>query len=119
MMLNKDIAARMCAAARMQPVKKLNFRNREIFIADGFSSIPHITFKRFGVDPLDFPNGAFCTIWFVAKNENFFEVGAPLLFDKFHDPVISHGNKQRARVNKALSEAQTFMLRREKVHLHG
>lgn len=116
MILNKHNTEKMCRGAGLHPTKRERFQDREIYVADGFSERPEFTFKRFGVDPGEFPNGAFCTIWFVAKSESFFELGHPLLFDKFHDPVISPGSKQMARVNKAVQEAQESISRRAQLN---
>lgn len=120
MPLNKAGVEKMCAAAQMTPALRMKmFKGFELFVADGFSPKPEYTYKRFGVEDGDFPNGAYCTIWFLARGEDFFEYGRPMLFDYNHDPWMTLDEKRRARVNKAKEDATVSLQRRIKAANEG
>jgi len=106
-----------CRKAGLQPARRENRNGYDIFIADGFSDKPFPTFKRFGVEKTDFPLGAYCTIWFVAKGEDQFDVGQPLLFERNHDPQYDTKTKRKARINTARREAYGFLETRKRVRL--
>jgi hypothetical protein len=78
-----------------------------------------VTFKRFGASPGEFSFGAYCTIWWLAKGEEYFEVGAPMLYEAFHDSEYDLPTKRLARINSALQEAKTFIGRRKKIASEG
>lgn len=105
----------MIANAGMKPEKKETIGDYEVYIADGYSARPHITYQRFGVEDGEFPWGAYCTIWFIARDENFFEVGAPAIYEAFHDPQYDHPTKKQARINTAMREASGFIKDRKKI----
>jgi hypothetical protein len=116
--VNKDMMERACRKAGMKPEKRETINGREVFIADGFSAIPDITFKRFGVDKGEFPMGAYVTMWWVAKDEKL-DVGRPILFDAFHDVGLSIDDKKRARINRAMVEASKFLKSRKMAKLNA
>lgn len=107
------------AGAQMQPAHKERVGEYEVYVGDGYSFVPHVTYKRFGAEPEDFPCGAFCTIWFVARNEDCFEVGAPALYRTDHNPELDANSKKRARINRAVKDASDFIKYRKKVEREG
>lgn len=113
--LNRRNVERMLADAGMRPEKKMTLGDRELYIADGFAAPAFPKLARFGVTRGEYPFGAYCTIWFLAKGEDFFEVGRPMLFDAFHDPNIPHSSKQDARINTAIKNATDISQRRKVV----
>lgn len=115
MELNKETVERMCRAAGLAPERRETIRGRDVFVCDGFSAKPEVTFKRFGVTPGEFSFGAYCTIFWIAKGEDFFEVGSPMIFDAFHNPEYDIATKKKARINTALREASGFLATRKKV----
>lgn len=110
---------RMCRRAGMTPAERTTYKGREIFVADGFSSVPQHHYKRFGVDPEDFPKGAYCTLWFVGKGEDKLDVGLPLLFKADHNPGMTSATRRTGRINRALTDARAFIDQRELVRLHA
>lgn len=112
--MNRKNVERMLALAGMRPEKKMMLGDRELYVADGFASPAYVKFGRFGAERGEFPFGAYCTIWFLAKGEDYFELGIPMLFDAFHDPSIPNTSRQRARINKAIENAKQFTDRRRK-----
>lgn len=102
-MITKEKMEAMCRKAGMIPEKRINIDGYDVYIADGFSFIPHIAYFKFGVEPGEFPYGAFCTIWFIAKDENL-SVGLPLIFDANHDLNIE--DRKHARINRAIVDAK-------------
>ena len=117
--LTKAIVASMCAKAGMQPAERSKYKGVEIFVADGFSPVPWISYQRFGCERDDFPNGAFCTMWFLVKGEETLDTGLPLLFKHDHDPELTLYDKRRGRINRALVDARAFIDRRNKARLDG
>ena len=116
MKLNRSVVEKMMDAAGLVPEGKLEYRDREIYIADGFAAHPENTFRRFGCEPGEFPFGCYCVMWFIAKGEDFFELGRPMLFDAMHDKdkKWSLPDKRRARINSAIKEAKAHVdLRKE------
>lgn len=118
-MIGKQKIERMCRDAGMIPVKRGTVRGAELFIADGFSAPPHHNYRRFGVEATDFPFGMFATLWWVSKGDEKLDTGQPLFFDAFHNPEYAKADKQRARINSAIKEADTFLQRRKKARLNG
>jgi hypothetical protein len=116
--VKKDVFEKACRAAGIHPVRKEAVKDRNVLIADGFSAVPHVAFRRFGVEQGEFTFGAYCTIWLIEKDDEI-EVGVPLIFDAFHNPEISHDMRQRARINTAMKEAAGFLDRRKKVRADG
>lgn len=100
----------------MRPEKRVRWRDYEIFVADGFSLMPHNAFRRFGIDAHDFPSGMFSTLWWVSKDGDQLDTGQPIFFDALHNPEYSAETKKQARINTALREAEGFLKRREQQH---
>ena len=118
--ITKADMERICRAAAMPPVWRATLDDgREIFIADGFSLPPHRMHRHFGVEPSDFPHGAYATMWWAAKGDEQLDVGAPLYFDVGHDPSIPREAKQRARIDAAIKHATDDMFARRKARLNG
>lgn len=117
-MISKNKIERICRSAGMRPVKRGNIEGAEVFIADGFSLMPHRPFQRFGVEPTEFPAGMYCTLWWVSRGEDKLDIGQPLFFDAFHDRDYSRDDKQRARINAAMKEAGDFLAHRKKKRQH-
>jgi hypothetical protein len=118
--MTKADMERICRAAAMPPVARETLDDgHEIFIADGFSLPPHWMHRHFGIEPTDFPRGAYATIWWAAKGEAGLDVGAPLYFDVGHDPSIPRESKQRARINAAIKDAKDHFARARKARLNG
>lgn len=115
-MISKNKIESMCRNAGMLPVKRGNIKGVEIFIADGFSPPPHIAYRRFGIEPTEFPFGMFATLWWISKGDEKLDIGQPLFFDAFHDTGYSKEDKQRARINAAMKEARLFLDRRKRQH---
>lgn len=108
-MIGKQVMERMCRAAGMMPVKREHIGSAYIFIADGFAARPDVAFQRFGIGPADFPNGCYATMWWCSKSDENLDAGRQLFFEPGHDPEISASNKQRARINRALTDAREFL----------
>lgn len=113
--LKKADMERICRQAAMKPVHRATLEDgREVFIADGFSLPPHYMHRHFGVEPKDFPHGAYATMWWATKGEEDLAIGAPLYFDIGHDPSIPRESKQRARINAAVEHAKKHFARMKK-----
>lgn len=112
--MNKHKIEDICRRAGMVPVKRDNIDGAEVFIADGFSSPPHVTLRRF-LDDKEFPFGCYATLWWVSKGEDKLDTGQPLFFDA----LKADSRSQHARVNTAIKEATLFLRRRKKVRLDG
>ncbi len=113
-MPEKDVMERICRAAGMRPEKRTRHGDYEIFIADGFSLPPHKAYRRFGIEPEDFPMGMYCTLWWTGMSERL-DTGQPLFFDAFHDNQYDQATRKAARINRALKEAQGFLERRKRL----
>lgn len=107
--IGKSKIERMCRAAGVVPVKRATIARREVFIADGFSAMPHVTFQKFDVDWSGFAFGAFATFWWVFENDDKMSLGRPLFFDAMHDPGYSADSKRDMRVRAALADAQEIL----------
>lgn len=105
--MNKNDLERICRNAGMRPEKRESIGDYEVFVADGFSSIPAITMQRFGVEPGQFPNGAYVTLWWLGKGEDLL-VGLPCIFDAHHDLHLPSDARKPARINRAMQDAEKF-----------
>lgn len=105
--ITKDRMEKMCRDAGLVPVARRNVDGFDVLIADGKSAMPAITFKKFGGDDERFAGGCYATFYFIAQGEQQIGIGRPLLFDLFHDPELSHGDKRAARINAAVADART------------
>lgn len=103
----------------MRPEKRARWKDYEIFVADGFSLMPHNAFRRFGVESDEFPAGMYATLWWVSKESDQLDTGQPIFFDALHNPEYSAETKKQARINTALREAEGFLKRREQQHVAG
>lgn len=112
--MDKSKIERICRNSGMAPAKRETIDGAEVFIADGFSPPPHFNFRRFGVEPSEFPFGMFVTLWWVSKGDEKLDVGQPLFFDAFHDKQYTGPDKRRARIATAVNEARSFLDRRRK-----
>jgi len=113
--MNKHKIEDICRRAGMSPAERGNIDGAEVFFADGFSSPPHVNYRRFGVDADEFPFGCFVTLWWVSKGEDKLDTGQPLFFDA----LKSENRSQHARINSAMAAAKLFMSRRKKARLDG
>lgn len=111
--MDKNSIERICRTVGLVPEKRTRVRDAEIFVADGFSTPPHSAFRRFGIEPTDFPGGCFVTLWWISKQDEQLDTGQPLFFDLFHNPEYSGATKKLARINTAMREADGFMKRRK------
>lgn len=112
--MKKDRVEKMTRAAGLVPAGKKSFRQGEIFVADGFHLTPQKTFH--GLDPKDFPLGAYATMWWFTRGEDEFMYGPVIFFEFNHDQDQGwdHDTKKKARVNKAFEEAEGFLIRMER-----
>ena len=78
-MITKSKMEKMCRNAHMDIAARGNVRGHEIFIADGFSMLPGVKFRKFGAEPGDPP--AFVTLWFAVKGEETLDIGRALFFE--------------------------------------
>ena len=108
-MIGKNRIEHICRSAGMKPVHRATIKGHEIFIADGFSIMPHKPFQRFGIGPYDYRSGLYCTLWWASKGDEKLDTGQPLFFDAYHDPSLAKGSKQKARINSALKAAREFI----------
>lgn len=107
--LGKTKIESMCRAAGVLPVDRAQIAGREVFIADGFSLVPEVTFQKFDVEKADFPHGAFATFWWTFENDNKMSSGRPLFFDAFHDRGHSVESKQKMRIASAMKDAKEML----------
>jgi hypothetical protein len=118
-MIGKKHIEQMCRAAGMVPVARVKIDGTEVFIADGFSAIPSISFQKFGIEPEDFPGGCFGTMWWAACREDKLDFGRPMFFDRLHNVELSTKSKQLARIRAAADDAKVNLDRRKRAHLNG
>jgi len=107
--MQKDPIEAMCRQTGLAPSRRETIQGRDVFVADGFALLPHVTFRRFGVDANDFPTVCHATIWWAARGEDKFDVGAPMFFEPHHNPEYDHKTKRQARINTALNQAAGFL----------
>lgn len=104
---------RICRAAGMRPAKRLKVHGVDVYIADGFSAIPHVTFQRFGItDPAEFPYGAYATFFFTEGLPKGKNGGMPLFFNA----LDAKSRNELARMNATEAEAVKFITARKKPH---
>lgn len=114
MKLDKDQFETMCRNAGMKPELRKPLRELEVYIADGFSMMPHNTWRRFGVEADEFPSGMYVTLWMLSKREGIMGAGRPIFFDAFHNPELEGESKKQARINAALDDADQHLQDRKK-----
>ena len=109
----------ICRRGNMRPIKRDMVDGVDVFIADGFAAMPHVTYKKFGIEDGDFPFGCYATLWWISSDGEKLDTGQPLFFDAFHDKQLGVGSKQLARVNTALKTATEFLRQYKMVKAHG
>jgi hypothetical protein len=78
--MNKDDIERAFRAGGTAPTLREKMGEYDLFIADGFSRSPHLSFQRFGIEPDEFPSGMYVTFWWLGRGEKL-HIGRPLFFD--------------------------------------
>jgi hypothetical protein len=116
--MNKDKIEEMARNAGLKPVSREKLEDYDLYIADGFSLSPHTAHNKFGIQPLDFPNGMYVTMWWTAKGEDGGYMHH-LFLDAHHDPEYSWEDKKIMRINAARDDAKKFLaLRKNHVTKH-
>lgn len=115
--MNKEKIEEIFRKGGVSPAERRSYGDFNVFIGDGFSLMPHNAYRRFGVDPDEFPSGMYVTWWWIGKDEKL-DVGRPLFFSAMHNPEYSAADKKTARINAALKDAEKFMARRKKHATH-
>ncbi len=96
--MHKDKLEKSFREAGTAPMLREKMGNYDLFIADGFSNPPHLSYQRFGIEPNEFPAGMYVTFWFLGKDEHL-HIGRPMFFhiDEF---------KLERRLNAARKDAK-------------
>lgn len=108
--MKKDDLERVFRSFGTVPVLREKMGAYDLYVADGFSKPPHIRLQKFGIEPDDFPNGMFVTVWWIGKDETLL-VGQPIFFELTE--IV-----QKSRINAARRTAADEMLRFKKRKLH-
>jgi len=105
--MNKDEVEQSFRRGGTTPVLREKVGDYDVFIADGFSKPPHLRLQRFGIEPDQYPGGAYCTIWWCGKDEVLY-LGRPIFFDatELTDP----SRASRVRVAKEDAERHIKMI---------
>lgn len=106
--MNKEKLEKIFRTGGVSPIDRVSLGKQDVFIGDGFSLMPHNAYRKFGVEPDEFPGGMYVTWWWLGKDEKL-DVGRPLFFDAKHNPEYSREDRQQARVNAAVKEAKQFI----------
>ena len=117
-MIGKNRIETICRNAGMVPVARDKIDGAEVFIADGFSTPPHVKQRRW-LEKNEFPWGCFVTLWWVSKGDEKLDTGQPIFFDAFHDSNMSLASKKIARINMAKQTALDFLRSRKRARLNG
>lgn len=118
--LNKDKIEKMCRAAGLAPQSRRKVGAYDLFLADGFSLAPHRPWQRFGIEPTEFAGGCYVTFWWLMKGEERLLIAGPIFFDINHNPeYIDATTRQRARINRAVKDAETFVKRLGRVQMEN
>lgn len=97
---------RICRSVGMHPAKRMKVHGVDVYIADGFSPIPHITFQKFGKsDPDEFPLGAYVTLFMTEGLPRGRNTAVPLFFDA----ALIASKNETARVNATVKEAEKYI----------
>lgn len=107
--LDKDSFEKMVRNAGMRPELRQPLRDLEIYVADGFSMMPHNPWRRFGVEADEFPQGMYVTLWMLSKREGVMGAGRPMFCDVFHNPELDGPSKKQARINAAIADADKHL----------
>ena len=116
--LGKTKIERMCRAAGVVPCDRRTVNGREVFIADGFSATPEVTFQKFDVERADFPLGCYATFWWIFESDEKMSLGRPLFFDFLHDPGHSAESKKKMRIAAAVKDAETTLIAQKRATKH-
>lgn len=95
------------------PVARGQIGAFDLFISDGFSFAPHLSYQRsHAIQPGEFPLGMYVTSWWIGKDEKLF-VGQDLFIDPSQSSLAS-------RVDAAKQDAEMFVnkLNSAKKRLH-
>ena len=104
---------RICRSVGMRPAKRLKVHGVDVYIADGFSQIPHVTFQRFGKsDPAEFPQGAYVTLFMTEGLPKGRNLAAPMFFDA----ALIASRNEGARVNATVKEAEKYITKCKGLH---
>lgn len=104
---------RICRSVGMQPAKRMKIHGVDVYIADGFSRMPHITFQRFGrSDPEEFPLGAYVTLFMTEGLPKGRNLAVPIFFDA----ALLASKNEHARVNKAARDAEAYITKIKGLH---
>lgn len=114
MKLNKDQFETMVRNAGMRPELRQPLRDLEVYIADGFSLMPHNALRKFGIEPDEFPSGVYVTLWMLSKREGILGGGRPMFFDAKHNPELDGPSKKQARIQAALADADSHLENKKK-----
>lgn len=108
----KERIEKMVRDAGLKPQARRAVCDFDLLLADGFSLPPHRHWRRFGIEPQEFPHGCYVTFWWLMKGEDRLFIAGPMFFDIAHNPeYIDPETKRRARLNRAEKDAQTFVKR--------
>jgi hypothetical protein len=99
--MNKDQVEKSLRFGGTTPILREKMGNYDLYISDGFSQPPHLSYQKFGVDPGEFPAGMFVTFWWLGKDEKL-HIGRPLFIS------ISEYDQQ-TRINAARKDAKKAM----------
>jgi hypothetical protein len=114
MRIDKAKAEEISTAAQLTLARRQRIGDYELFIATGESKPPHIRYQRFGIEPEEFPEGCFVTMSWLMKGENQLLIAWPTFFKKNHDPYLSEKGKERARINRAIKDAEEHLEARKR-----
>lgn len=104
---------RICRSVGMRPAKRLKVHGVDVFVADGFSPIPHITFQRFGKsDPEEFPQGAFVTLFMTEGLPRGRNMAVPMFFDA----ALIASKNENGRVNATVKAAEQYIAKCKGLH---
>lgn len=104
---------RICRSVGMRPAKRMKIHGVDVYIADGFSPIPHVTFQRFGKsDPAEFPCGAYVTLFMTEGLPRGRNAALPMFFDA----ALIPSKNEVARMNATIAVAEKFIASRKKLH---
>lgn len=111
--LSKDDMERICRSVGLRPAKHLTIDGVDVYIADGFSATPHVTFQRLAnFEPDEFPFGSYVSLYFTEGLPVGLNGGQPLFFDA----IQMDSRNEAARMNATVVAAKKFIAERKKHH---
>lgn len=114
MRIDKAKAEEISNNAQLTLERRQRIGDYELFIAAGESQPPHFRYQRFGVEPEEFPNGCFVTMSWLMQGEDKLLIAWPTFYEKGHDPYLSEAGKKRARINRAIRDAEEHLEARKR-----